>query len=75
MNCFVIHLVNLIITFFFFAENILKHYRIFDMYIPQKMMEKQASKKQLFISNAIDKIRRNLEMDKFKEERKKIGEN
>jgi hypothetical protein len=45
------------------------------MYIPQKMMEKQTSKNQLFLSNTIDKIRKNLEMDKYKDERKKIEEN
>ncbi|XP_025204096.1 protein NDUFAF4 homolog [Melanaphis sacchari] len=53
-------------------DNILKYYRVFDMYIPEKMLEKKTSSK-FFISNAIDKIRYNLEMDKYKEERKQIG--
>lgn len=64
-----------IVLFDIFTENILKYYRIFDMYIPQKMMDKQASDKKLFISNAIDKIRKNLEMDKYKDEIKQIGKN
>lgn len=42
------------------------------MYIPEKMIEKKTSSK-LLISNAIDKIRHSLEIDKYKEERKQIG--
>jgi len=55
-------------------ENILKYYRVFDMYIPQKMMESK-SEKQFFIGKAIDKIRSNLEVDKYKKDQKQIGEN
>ncbi|XP_022166554.1 protein NDUFAF4 homolog [Myzus persicae] len=53
-------------------DNILKYYRVFDMYIPEKMVEKKTSSK-FFISNAIDKIRQNLEIDKYNNERKQIG--
>ncbi|CAI6368539.1 unnamed protein product [Macrosiphum euphorbiae] len=53
-------------------DNILKYYRVFDMYVPEKMVEKKKSPK-LFLSNAIDKIRHSLEIDKYKEERKQIG--
>lgn len=42
------------------------------MYVPEKMVEKKKSPK-LFLSNAIDKIRHSLEIDKYKEERKQIG--
>lgn len=42
------------------------------MYIPEKMVEKKTSSK-FFISNAIDKIRQNLEIDKYNNERKQIG--
>lgn len=42
------------------------------MYIPEKMME-NVSKKPLSISNAMDKIRVYLEMDKYAKERKQIG--
>jgi len=42
------------------------------MYVPPKMMESK-SKKQFFLSNAIDKIRLSLEVDKYNEERKQIG--
>jgi len=58
--------------FFFFTENILKYYRVFDIHIPEKMVEKKTSPK-LLLSNAIDKIRHSLEIDKYKEERKQIG--
>ncbi|KAE9533150.1 hypothetical protein AGLY_009578 [Aphis glycines] len=53
-------------------DNILKYYRVFDMYVPEKMMEKK-TKSKFFISSAIDKIRENLEIDKYQEERKQIG--
>lgn len=36
-------------------------------------MMKEESESKGFISSAIDKIRLNLEVDKFQEERKKIG--
>lgn len=42
------------------------------MYVPEKMMEKK-TKSKFFISSAIDKIRKNLEIDKYQEERKRIG--
>ncbi|XP_060842253.1 protein NDUFAF4 homolog [Rhopalosiphum padi] len=54
-------------------DNILKYYRVFDMYVPEKMIEKKKTSSQFLISNAIDKIRQNLEIDKYKEERKQIG--
>jgi len=43
------------------------------MYVPEKMIEKKKTSSQFLISNAIDKIRQNLEIDKYKEERKQIG--
>jgi len=58
--------------FNFFTDNILKYYRVFDMYIPEKMKEKKTSSK-FSISSAIDKIRHSLEIDKYREERKQIG--
>jgi len=58
--------------FFFFTENILKYYKIFDMYIPPNMLEKKR-KNQSLISDAIDNIRIGLEMDKYSKERKQIG--
>uniref|UniRef100_A0A2S2PJM5 Protein NDUFAF4 n=1 Tax=Schizaphis graminum TaxID=13262 RepID=A0A2S2PJM5_SCHGA len=54
-------------------DNILKYYRVFDMYVPEKMIEKKKTSSQFLISNAINKIRQNLEIDKYKEERKQIG--
>lgn len=62
----------IVLFFFFFTDNILKYYRVFDMYVPEKMMEKK-TKSKFFISSAIDKIRKNLEIDKYQEERKRIG--
>lgn len=59
-------------SFIFFTDNILKYYRVFDMYIPEKMIEKKTSSK-FFISNAISKIRHSLEIDKYKEEHKQLG--
>lgn len=43
------------------------------MYIPQKMVENKNTKHQFLISNTIDKIRKNLDVDKYAEERKQIG--
>lgn len=55
--------------FFVFTENILKYYRIFDMYIPPKMIKNN----KFLISDAIDKIRTTLEVDKYSKEEKQIG--
>lgn len=62
---------NFRILLYIFTEDILKYYRIFDMYIPPKMMEK--TKNQNLISSTIDKIRSNLEIDKYNKEHKQIG--
>lgn len=62
----------IVYLFFFFTENILKYYKIFDMYIPPNMLEKKR-KNQSLISDAIDNIRIGLEMDKYSKERKQIG--
>jgi len=39
------------------------------MYVPENMAEKKKSK----LGDAIDKIRKSLEIDKYAEERKQIG--
>lgn len=71
---YILKLVNsyLNVIKYLFTENILKYYRIFDMYIPEKM-RKNTDKKPLSISNAIDKIRLYLEIDKYAKEHKQIG--
>lgn len=61
--------------FSFFTENILKYYKIFDMYLPKKMVENEKARNQSLISNTIDKIRISLEVDKYEKERKQIGKN
>lgn len=43
------------------------------MHIPQKMIDNEKTRNQSFISNTIDKIRLNLEVDKYAKERKQIG--
>lgn len=61
---------NIFFCFVVITENILKYYRIFDMHIPTKMLEKN---KQFFIGEAIDKIRSTFEIDKYNKEQQQIG--
>lgn len=60
-----------IYIYLFITENILKYYRVFDLYVPPKMMQK--SKGQTLIGDTIDKIRQNLEIDKYRNEQRQIG--
>lgn len=55
-----------------FTENILKYYRVFDMYIPQNIKDKPKSRAQQLLSSAFDGIKKDLMLDKNDKHQKSL---